>query len=96
MLQQVTIKTIQGAALKPLLESAISNEKKMLLLGLAHTRKHLAEFEREFGMSSAKFEQCLSAGEIEERVEYIDWRMEMGMLKLLESQYQALQNAQLD
>jgi len=29
-------------------------------------------------------------------VEATDWRMEIGMLHLLESQYQALQEAQLD
>ena len=64
----------------------------MLLLGLSRTEKRLVEFEREFGMSSAEFEKCLNAGELEETDAFTDWRMELGMLKLLKNQYQALQN----
>jgi AraC-like DNA-binding protein len=96
MLQQLTITTTDKTALKPLVESAIENEKKMLALGIERTRKRLAEFEQQFGMSSAEFEHRLNALELEETVEFTDWRMEIGMLRLLESQYQALQEAQLD
>ncbi|NKQ36864.1 MAG: hypothetical protein HF973_14795 [Chloroflexi bacterium] len=96
MLQQLTITTTNKKTLKPLLESAIANEKQMLLLGLSRTEKQLAEFEREFGMSSAEFEERLNAGELEETEAFTDWRMELGMLKLLKNQYQSLQNAQLD
>jgi len=68
----------------------------MLALGIERTRKRLAEFEQQFGMSSAEFECRPNALELEETVEFTDWRMEIGMLCLLESQYQALQEAQLD
>jgi hypothetical protein len=30
------------------------------------------------------------------KVEFTDWRMEVGMLRLLESQYRALREVQLD
>jgi hypothetical protein len=96
MLQQLTITTTDKTALKPLVESAIENEKKMLALGIKRTLKRLAEFEQQFGMASAEFERRLNALELEETVEFTDWRMEIGMLRLLESQYQALQEAQLD
>ena len=96
MLQQLTIKTRDRAALKPVLQSAISNEKKMLALGLERTRQRLAEFEQKFGMSSAEFERRLTANELEETVEFTDWRLEIGALRLLESQYEALQEAQVD
>jgi hypothetical protein len=96
MSQQLTITTTDKTALKPLVESAIENEKKMLALGIERTRKRLTEFEQQFGMPSAQFERRLNALELEETVEFTDWRMEIGMLRLLESQYQALQEAQLD
>ena len=96
MLQQVTIKTNNKAALKPILQSAINNEAKMLMVGLERTRKRLAEFEQKFGMSSVEFERRLIASELEETVEFTDWRLEIGALHLLESQYQALQEAQVD
>ena len=68
----------------------------MLALGIERTRKRLAEFEQQFGMSSAEFERRLNALELAETVEFTDWRMEIGMLRLLESQYRTLQEAQLD
>jgi hypothetical protein len=95
MLQQVTIKTRDRATLKPLLESAIENEMKLLSLGLDRTRKRLAEFERKYDMTSAEFERRLNALELTETVEFADWRMEIGMLHLLESQYQTLQETQV-
>ena len=39
--QQVTIKTEDRKMLKPLIKSAIENEKKMVRLGLERTRAHL-------------------------------------------------------
>jgi AraC-like DNA-binding protein len=96
MVQQLTITTADKTTLKPLVESAIENEKKVLSLGIERTRKRLAEFGQQFGMSSAEFERRLNALELAETVEFTDWRMEIGMLRLLESQYQALQEAQLD
>ncbi len=96
MLQQLTIKTGDSLILKPLLESAIENEKKLLRLGMERTRARPAEFERKFGISSIEMERRLNALEVTETVELTDWRMEIGMLRLLESQYQALSEAQLD
>ena len=96
MLQELTIKTTDKATLKPLVESAIENEKKMLSLGIRRTRKRLDEFEQQFGLSSAEFERRLNALELTETVELTDWRMEIGMLRLLENQFQALEEARLD
>lgn len=96
ILQQLTITTPDKRTLKPLVESAIDNEKKMLALGIRRTQERLAEFEERFGMSSAEFERRLNALEQTETVELTDWRMEMGMLRLLEGQYQTLDEARLE
>lgn len=96
MLQQLTITTTDRTTLKPLLESAIENEKKMLFLGIERTQERLTEFEQRFDMSSAEFERRLNVLELAETIEFTDWRMEIGMLRLLESQYLALQEARLD
>lgn len=63
---------------------------------LERTRKRLAEFEQKFGMSSAEFERRLHAYELEETVEFTDWQLEIGALRLLESQLQALQEVKVD
>jgi hypothetical protein len=96
MLQEMTIKTEDRATLEPLLRSAIDNEKKMISIGLERTRQRLAEFEHKYEMESSDFERRLNSLEIDETVEFSEWRMEIGMLRLLERQYKALQNAELD
>ena len=96
MVQQVTVRTEDRKTLKPLLKSAIENEKKMIQLGLERTRTRLTDFEHSYNMSSAEFEHRLHTSEITETVDYSEWRMEIGMLRLLERQYRALEDAELD
>lgn len=96
MLDQLTIQTEDKDTLRPLLTSAIDQEKKMLALGIERTRKHLAEFEQQYQMTSAEFESRLTSNQLEETLAFTDWRMELGILRRLERQYQALENARLD
>ena len=96
MLETLTVKTPNKAALRPLLKSAMGHERNMVGLGLKRTRERLAEFERRFGMTSHEFERQLNASQLIETVELTDWRMEIGMLQLLEQQDLALRNATLD
>ncbi len=95
MLQQLTITTNDRATLKPLVESALEHEKDMLSLAIRRTRERLTGFEQQFGTSSAEFERRLNALELQETVEFTDWRMEIGMLHLLKSQHLALREAKL-
>lgn len=96
MLQQLTITTTDKTILKPLVESAIEREKEMLSLAIRRTHERLTEFEQRYDMSSAEFERRLNALELQETIEFTDWRMEIGMLRLLENQHQALREAQVD
>jgi hypothetical protein len=96
MLQEVVIKTNANESLKPLVETAIRNQLKALLHGIQRTKEHIAEFEKRAGLSSAEFEQKLQANEIEESIETIDWNMELAALRLLEGQYQSLNEAKID
>ncbi len=90
MAELVTIQTRHKTTLRPIVLSALENERRMLSLGLAQSRERLAEFERQYGMTSVEFERRLNAGELDEILSFTDWRMEIGMLKLLEQQYEAL------
>jgi len=96
MLQQVVITTNDGQLLKSLLRSAIEDELKTLNFGLERTRKRLADFERQFNLSSVEFERRLNARELEETPAFTDWRMELGALRSLEAQAQVLLEARLD
>ena len=96
MLQEIVIKTNASESLKPLVEAAIRNQIKVLQHGVQRTKERIAEFEKRAEMSSAEFEQKLQADEIAETIETIDWNMELAALRLLESQYQSLSEAEID
>ena len=90
MLQNVTITTNSKVSLRPLVESALHNEAKVLALGLRRTRERLTEFEQRFGLTSAQFEQRFAARELDESLDFIEWLGEIKTLRLLEEQQQAL------
>jgi hypothetical protein len=95
MLQRVVIKTNAKESLKPLLEMAIRNQLKSMQHGIRHTKERVAKFEKRAGMASVEFEKKLQAEEIDETIETIDLNMELVVLRLLESQYQSLNDAKI-
>ena len=95
MRQQVIVTTDAPAALKPLLESAIQSELRMLELGLARIAERLHAFEKQYGLTSEEFEHRFEAGEIGESLDYIEWAGEIKTYHRLEGQRQALQKATL-
>jgi len=96
MLQQMKIVTDNRLLLEPLVRSAMEQERRMIALGLERTRSRIAEFEGRFQMDSQEFEKRLHNLELDETVEFSEWRMELGMLRLLEQQYKALSDARFD
>ncbi len=87
------IHTDDRAVLEPLLRSALEHEKGFVQIGIARTRQQIKVFEQRYGMSSSEFERRLNALDLAETPEFSDWRMEIGLLRLLERQHIALQNA---
>jgi hypothetical protein len=96
MLRQVTIQTNNIQRFKPLLESALEREAKLLDHAIARTRLALAPFEERYNMTSDEFERKFRAREVEETLDYLDWWMEVEALRHLEAQRQSLQDAKLD
>ena len=96
MLQQVTIHTNDAKRLKPLLETAIQREAKLLEHAIQHTQQALEVYETRYGMTTAEFERKFRAKEIEETLDYLDWWMEVEALNHLEAQRQSLREARLD
>ena len=95
MAQQVTLTTDTQIALKPLIESALRSELRMLELSLQRTTRRLQAFEVQYGLTSDEFEHRFNAGEIEESLDFIEWAGEIKTLRLLEAQHHALQRIQL-
>ncbi|MBI3330053.1 MAG: hypothetical protein HYZ81_25515 [Nitrospinae bacterium] len=89
MNQQVIVTTDASVALKPLLESAIQSELRMLELGLARTSQRMHAFEEQYGMTSEEFERRFQAGEVAESPDFIEWAGEIKTHHLLKAQQQA-------
>ena len=94
-MQQITIVSESMTALKPLLESAIQTELRMIGLGIQRTQHKLAEFERQYEMMSNEVEMLFDSGKIDETLDYIEWSGEIETLRRLQAKYQTLQRAQL-
>jgi hypothetical protein len=95
MAQQITVTTESQIALKPLIESALRSELRLLELSLQRTSQRLRAFETQYGLTSEEFERRFNAGEIEESLDFIEWTGELKTYRLLEAQHQALQGVQL-
>jgi hypothetical protein len=95
MSQNVIVTTDASVALKPLLESAIRSELRLLDLGLARTSQRLHAFEDQYGLTSEEFERRFATGELDESLDYIEWAGEIKTYRLLKAQQEALQKVQL-
>jgi hypothetical protein len=95
MSQNVIVTTDASVALKPLLESAIRSELRLLDLGLGRTSQRLRAFEDQYGLTSEEFERRFATGELDESLDYIEWAGEIKTYHLLKAQQEALQKAQL-
>jgi hypothetical protein len=90
MAQKVTITTEESVALRPLLESAVRTELRMLDLGLERTDERLRRFEERFGMNSDEFMRRYRTGQIEESLDTIEWAGEVETREILKGQRKAL------
>ncbi len=96
MLQQVTIRTQDANALKPLVRAALERQEKLLEFSIRRTGEALEVFEQRYAMSTEEFERKFKTGEIAETLDFIDWWMEVEALHHLENQLQSMREAQLD
>jgi hypothetical protein len=95
MTQQVTVTADTQVALKPLIESALRAELRMLELSLQRTAQRLRAFETQYGLTSEEFKRRFHAGEVEESLDFIEWAGELKTYRLLDAQRHALQGVQL-
>ena len=87
MVQRVMISTDAPVALKPLLESAIRSELRMLDLGLERTRQRLQGFEAQYGINSKEFVRRFATGEIAKSLDAIEWSGEIETYRRLETHW---------
>ncbi len=87
---QVTLISPSGVAIKPMVESALRSELKLIELGLKQTALHLQEYETQYGMTSDEFYRALTQDELQETLDTIDWAGEYKTRQKLQAKRQAL------
>ena len=96
MLQHLIVRTSDAKRLKPLIKSALEREAKLLDHSIQRTLQALAPYESRYAMTSEDFERKFNVREVEETLDYLDWRMEIEALRHFEAQRACLKEAQLD
>ncbi len=91
---QVTLVSPSGVAIRPLVESALRSESKMIELGLAQTQRNLRDFEQKYGMSTPEFYRRLVEDKLQESLDFIEWAGEYKTLLKLQENRQALREIQ--
>jgi len=77
--------------IKPLVQSALENELRLLRAGIERTERRLKEFESRYGMSSSEFLRRYEEDELEETLELIEWVGELRLLERLREQAETVQ-----
>jgi len=95
MLQQITIQTSDAKRLKPFIKSAFRIQLEDVEHGIQMTRERLANFEKQYNMSTTEFERRFHPGDLEETLEFIEWEGEIETLHLLEEKKNIIQTAHI-
>jgi hypothetical protein len=96
MLQQITIQTSNPEYFKPVVESALRREVKLIERAIERTRAALALFEAPYHRITDELEQKFKARELAETLDFLDWWMETEALRHLEARRQLLQATHLE
>ena len=91
MLQQIIVKTQNSETMRPLLRSALQRELKLVEQGLRRTRVRLADFEKQYNMSTDEFLRRFNKDNLGETMDFIDWYGETKMIASLIEQKNAIE-----
>ena len=77
--------------LKPLVQSALSNELRLLKSGIYRTEQNIRKFETRYNMSTNQFLDAFANNQLDESLEFAEWIGEHRMLKRLQEKAQILE-----
>ena len=95
MSQEIRVSSDATVPIKPLIESAIQAELRMLDLAIERTKKRLQDFENAYGMPSKEFEGRFERGDLAESLDLIEWAGELKTFRMLNDQREALLGVRL-
>jgi hypothetical protein len=78
--------------LRPLIETALQNELRLLQVNIKRTEQNLSKFETRFGLSTSEFIKRFENDELPETLDYVEWIGEYRLLIRLHEKTEALRD----
>ena len=95
-MSELILFTPSRQTIKPLVETAIQNEIRILEEGLKHTESRLQSFEARYGMDTETFLHRYEKGALEETLELAEWVGEYRTAQRLRAKLQALREIRFE
>jgi ferritin len=92
----LTVSPQSAPEVRPLLQSALNNERQVIQAGIHQTELRLRQFERQFGRTTAEFLRQYDAEQLEETLEYDDWIGESRLLSRRQNQLTTLRDLRIE
>ena len=92
----LTITASGNPAVRPLLQSALDNERQVIQAGICQTERRLRQFESQFCLTTVEFLSQYAADQLEESLEYDDWIGEHRLLSHLQNQLATLHEVRIE
>ena len=92
---EILIKGNKPESIRPILDSAIRNQLKLLKASINRTQIRISSFEQKYNMSSEQFVQKIREGMDDDNLDFVEWIGETKILKRLEEEYKELEGLQI-
>ncbi len=92
---EILIKGNKAESIRPILDSAIRNQLKLLKASINRTQIRISSFEQKYNMSSEQFVQKIREGMDDDNLDFVEWIGETKILKRLEEEYKELEGLQI-
>ncbi len=92
---QLTLISQRDRPLRPLVEAALANERRLLAAAIRQTEQRLHEFEAIHGMPTEEFIRRYENDELEETLERTGWIGEYRLFQRLQEKREILQGIEM-
>lgn len=93
-MNELVLVSTRQLPLRPLVETALANEVRLLEVAIRRTERRLREFEATYGMTTKDFLLRFENDELDETLEYAEWIGEYRLLQRLREKTEALREIQ--
>lgn len=91
---ELVLRSSRTQILKPLVQAALHNERRLLEAGIERSHERLRKWETRFGFSTPEFVRRFENDELEETLEFAEWIGEHRLLERLEEKVLALREVE--